>query len=1107
MSAGFAISAQSAYGMGNAYAGNAAVANDASTVVTNPAGILELDNAVFGVSLPFTSTLASYNDKGSLTNSAIGPFSAQPVAVRDDSLTSLDQRSVTPTPALYYARKLNDQWAFGLGLHIPFGTSSDYGDNWIGRYQAVETAVTAFDINPTVAYRINDKVSVGGGLSVQFANALLTSKLDSGVTCFGIAGQAGLPVTDCLADELRLFPNNPNLDSTVELDGSGTAVTFNIGVLLKPQDGTRIGIAYRHGAEHSLKGDATFTNYPALGAFVGNLPEGRRPLQNTGTTISANLPATLDFSVAQMANEKLEILGTIKLTKWSSFDALTSTFDNPVQTPSVLDFNWDDTITLSSGVNYALNDKTTLRSGLSFDQSPIPNPQSRSARGPAEDRIWISFGGTYKFTKSISADAMSICLRSNLTGISFEAVIMNNSNRKSLKVIAACIVTPGLLIGCNSSTNFDFENSKLEQQQQVELSAVYDPANAQFPLPNDLLFSGSEDGTLNIPVDDPLDFSNPRVAMNATDGFSTTEPAIVNFAQSAEFTVSAIDATSVKLGETARIFEVTRDPASGAVTDVVEELDDMSVRAMVIPTDPTTSANGTSIAFAPLRPFKESTTYMAMLTNGVTNNLGTNLERGTVFDVLASDEVQEDPQAAGLQALIQAMLAAGNAAGVPAEDVIMAWSFTTQSISPVIQTLKDSAVATQITMGDNPVGETGALSETSPNLANIFAGQMSVPYYLEAPSQENPAAPLTTFFKNATGGFLNPLDNVPISTGQVTIPVLMTKPKGTPPETGWPIAIFQHGITRSRADMLALADAMANAEFAMIAIDIPVHGIVPGDDAAIFIQAGIERHFDMDFANNETGEQEPDGKADRSGQYYYNLRNLLNTRDNTRQAVADLFTLSASLGSLDDIDPSRKVFIGHSLGAIIGTTFVAFDDTVTKASLSSGGGGLSRLLAASPEFGPAIAEGLSAAGIEPDGESGNAFLNAAQTVVDSSDPINHAARLAASSTDIHMTQVNNDTVVINNLGGFPLVGTEALAYNLNLDNVTETTQGRGFVKFEPGYHSSLLSPAVDENNSLVTITAEQAAAVFIEMQKQVATFAVSGTIVIEDTSVIATPTQ
>lgn len=292
--------------------------------------------------------------------------------------------------------------AMGLGFHVPFATSSEYDENWIGRYQAVDTAVTAFDINPSIAYRVNDKVSVAGGISVQFANALLTSKLDSGATCLGISSAAGLPLQGC--GEIGLSPNDPTIDSDVELDGSGTEITFNLGVLIKPRPGTNIGITYRHGTQHELTGDATFTNTPALDAFVGAFPAGSQPLQNTGTTISADLPAVLDVSVAQMASEKIELLGTIKWTQWSSFETLTSDFDNPAQTASVLPFAWEDAVMLSTGLNYTLNDKLTLRAGFAYDQSPIPNPTARSARGAANDRYWYSFGGTYNFSKRVSAN-------------------------------------------------------------------------------------------------------------------------------------------------------------------------------------------------------------------------------------------------------------------------------------------------------------------------------------------------------------------------------------------------------------------------------------------------------------------------------------------------------------------------------------------------------------------------------------------------------------------------------------------------------------------------------------------------------------------------------
>lgn len=671
--------------------------------------------------------------------------------------------------------------------------------------------------------------------------------------------------------------------------------------------------------------------------------------------------------------------------------------------------------------------------------------------------------------------------------------------------LALSATSLALLAGCSGSTDYDFEASALEQQRQVAVAASYDPANGVVPLPNDVLFSGSEDGTLNIPVTagEADDFSDPIVSLNTLDGWSTSEPTVVNFAQNASSApVTLLDASSAILGDTVRFFEV--ETTQTAVTGVVAELDATQVAVAVVPTDPTTSANGSSIAIVPVQPLKQATSYMALVTNGLTDDLGRNLARGTVFDVLATVD-QTDPQSAGLQTLIRAMLAAGASQGVEADDVIMAWSFTTQSITPVLQGLKDAASPRTISI-DMPLGETGLLSESSPNAANIFAGSMSVPYYLDVPSVENPTAPLSSMFTNAGGGFLTPIDNTPVVKSDVTIPVLMTKPKGTPPEAGFPIAIFQHGITRNRGDMLALADAMALAGYAMIAIDLPVHGITAQDETLLaFRQEGNERHFEMDFADNETSAPGPDGITDDSGTHFYNLTNLVNTRANLRQAIADLFTVSASLGSLADIDTSQKVFIGHSLGAIVGTSYLAFDDSIKGASLIAGSGGLARMLAASPAFGPAIEAGLAGAGVDINSAAGNSFLNAAQTVTDSADPINHAAS-AAANTAVHMVQVNGDTVVINNLAGFPLVGTEALARNMGLATVSETTQGSGFVKVEPGYHGSILNPAVDTNNSLVVITEEQALAVFNELQAQTATFAATGAITIRNPEVLA-PTE
>ncbi len=407
--AGFAVSAQSAYGMGNAYAGNAAVSNDASTVITNPAGIFELPKPVFAASASVTAANADYTDRGSSVGVLLG---GGPIAgLRNEdgspgtSHLSESFSSASVAPSLFYARRLSDKWATGFGIWVPFATSSEYDPNWVGRYHAVNTSVTAIELNPTVAYRINDKVSVGAGIGVQMSSLSLTSKLDTGATCFGLVEIAPYSETDCF--NAGLAPNVAELDSGVEIDGEDTAVTFNIGALFKPREGTKIGVTYRHGADHSLDGNANFDLNPAYEAL---LTANQLPFfDDQGSSVSASLPAVFDISVAQQINEKLQVLGTLKWTGWDSFDKLVTDYDNaasPASIPKVseLTFNWENKLMLSAGINYTVSPKLTLRAGFAYDDEPIPGPDFRSPRGPTNDRYWYSAGATYQFSDKLTAN-------------------------------------------------------------------------------------------------------------------------------------------------------------------------------------------------------------------------------------------------------------------------------------------------------------------------------------------------------------------------------------------------------------------------------------------------------------------------------------------------------------------------------------------------------------------------------------------------------------------------------------------------------------------------------------------------------------------------------
>lgn len=294
--------------------------------------------------------------------------------------------------------------------------------------------------------------------------------------------------------------------------------------------------------------------------------------------------------------------------------------------------------------------------------------------------------------------------------------------------------------------------------------------------------------------------------------------------------------------------------------------------------------------------------------------------------------------------------------------------------------------------------------------------------------------------------------------------------------------------------MLAAADALAAAGFAAVAIDMPLHGL----DSTSPLYSGIERTFDLDLVNTTTGApldfaggEAPDG-ADSSGTHFINLSSLLTTRDNVRQAVADLFALKASLTTMDyngggvDFDTGNIYFVGHSLGAMVGSVFLALEPEVKDATLGMAGGGIAKLLDGSASFGPRIAAGLGAKGVIKGSADYESFLGAAQTVIDSADPINYAAAVAAGR-GVLLFEVLGDQVVPNNVMAAapagtvrsPLAGTDPLAAFMGLQVLGTSTTGtdlKAQLRFVSGDHKSILDPEAD---SLVTSVMQNAMATFL----------------------------
>lgn len=711
------------------------------------------------------------------------------------------------------------------------------------------------------------------------------------------------------------------------------------------------------------------------------------------------------------------------------------------------------------------------------------------------------------------------------------------------RLILALALSASLLAGCSGSSNspraVPVTPATNNNGQPVNgiITARFDPSAGVIPTPNNLLLSGTTDLTLNIPLPagaNPNNFGDPQVALNTLDGWSTVAPWSFSLSD-------APNPASVVPGQSVRLFEVTLTGPGGGVTGVVRELQ-AGVDFVTAPAS--SDPSGRTWGIVPLKPLKQLTSYMAILTTGIRDARGNDATPSQPYFLskrsspLCANGQSLDPllpaaTACGLEPLRQltnSHLAAAGAAGINRDSVVLSWVATTQSITPVLQAVRSVTQPGAVTVA--PSGQTTAIAGLPP-VADIFIGTLRVPYYLGTPSQENPTAPLNTFWRAAPGAYVPPFNaaglnptstNItfanpfPVARGNETVPVLMTVPNAasgrTRPAAGWPVVIYQHGITRNRTDALAIAATMAAQGFAVVAIDLPLHGLPAANPLAIgntpFAAVARERTFNVDYVNNATGAPGPDGIPDASGTHFINLSSLLTSRDNLRQGAADLFVLARSIPNIDldgngsgDLDGSRIAFVGQSLGAIVGTSFLAIEPTVNVGVLNVPGGGIARLLEGSPTFGPQIRAGLAAAaGLQPGTPAFDQFFGAAQQVIDPADPINYGFASLTNSILLQAVVGNGsdvlpDQVVPNRVAGAPLSGTEPMIAALGLPGLTASAQVpagvRGAVRFTAGDHGSLLSPAAS-------------AAATVEMQGQMASLIASGGIQVQitNTSVIRT---
>ena len=401
-SAGFALIENSASGMGKAFAGAAASAEDASTVWFNPAGMTYLGDELEGKSQLTNSghiirSKVKYSDKGS----------AAPASL----LTTMDGETETSetlhafVPNLYFTKRIKPRLDFGISVNGPFGSKTLYDDDWIGRYHATETDMKTVNINPSLSWKMNEKLSIGGGISAQYIHVTLGKSVDSGAACRQVALASGS--TDILDTCSAGYPEASKVekDSQVVVEGDDVSFGFNVGILFKASPKTRLGASYRSKVKHDLTGEIEFELDPTLGALAQVLDaQGNTSFTNRDIEASVELPDMLSLSFAHKYNSRLEILGDYTWTGWSSFPELLITDaadgSDVTRTPE----EWEDSSRISIGANYKYNEKLTLRTGLAWDETPIPSVALMTPRIPGNDRTWLSFGAGYKMNKHLNFD-------------------------------------------------------------------------------------------------------------------------------------------------------------------------------------------------------------------------------------------------------------------------------------------------------------------------------------------------------------------------------------------------------------------------------------------------------------------------------------------------------------------------------------------------------------------------------------------------------------------------------------------------------------------------------------------------------------------------------
>ncbi|MCG2577278.1 outer membrane protein transport protein [Dechloromonas sp. XY25] len=359
---------QSASGIGNAGAGSAAVAENAGTIYYNPAGMTQLQRLEVSGGLSVVRTNFEFKDNGS----SVGALGAS-----GDGGNGGDWGYV---PNAYMSMALNKDLYIGLGIGAPFGLKTGYDNPWKGAAQSLSFDIKTININPSVAWRANEWVSVGFGLNWQKIDAEYVRAVS--VTNAGFTG------------------------ATATLNLSDDAWGWNAGALFNLSPDTKLGVSYRSKIKYETTGDVKLSSNgsAASNVTVAGLTTGGGA---SDTKASITLPDTFILSLTQKLGNQWELLGDVSWTGWSSIPKVDIYRTSGVQNGALaqtLDTEFRDTWRVALGANYKVSEAVKLKMGIAYDQTPVKNAEHRLVSLPDNNRTWFGLGAQWKPSKTMTLD-------------------------------------------------------------------------------------------------------------------------------------------------------------------------------------------------------------------------------------------------------------------------------------------------------------------------------------------------------------------------------------------------------------------------------------------------------------------------------------------------------------------------------------------------------------------------------------------------------------------------------------------------------------------------------------------------------------------------------